>query len=131
MSDEGLTKNFDIMVPRKRTAVIGNEEIDVSFIPARAMLNFVAFTKKYDAKTIKSLESGETAGFDPDMLEDILEVIEGVCKRSSKKITKDWLLDNVPFDALVDFINFVFEGVNSVDVETQKGDDGKNLQSGA
>jgi len=131
MSDDGLTKNFDIMVPKKRMAIVGGEEIDVSFIPARAMLKFIAFSKKYDAKTIKSLESGENTGFDPGMLEDILEVIESVCKRSSKKITKDWLLDNVPFAALVDFINFVFEGVNSVDVETQKGEDGKNLQSGA
>ncbi|MDD4521683.1 MAG: hypothetical protein PHW84_01860 [Methanosarcina sp.] len=49
---------------------------------------------------------------DPGMIEDVLEVVESVCKRSSKKITKDWLLDSVAFPVLMQFIEYVFESLS-------------------
>lgn len=118
MSDD-LLKDFDILSPPKRTARIGGEEIDVSFIPARAALGFIDFSKKYN---VTSLESAD--GLDPGMLESMLGIIETVCKRSSSKITKDWLLDNVDISILMQFVQYVFAGMKKVDAEG--GADGKN-----
>ncbi len=69
--------------------------------------------------------------FDPGMIDDILEVVELVCKRSSVKITKDWLLDNVDIKVLLEFVQYVFAGMKNVSSgESPSGDDGKNLESG-
>lgn len=122
MSDD-LLKDFDVLFPPKRTAIIGGEEIDVSFIPARAALKFVDFSKKYN---VNSLEP--TEGFDPGMLDQVLEIIEMICKRSSEKITKDWLLDNVDIKILMEFIQFVFAGLKKVDADG--GECGKNSEYG-
>jgi hypothetical protein len=120
MSD--LLKDFDVLVPAKRTAKIGGEEIDVSFIPARAALKFIGFSEKYKFDTL-----GSTQNFDPEMLEAILDVIELICKRSSTKITKEWLLDNVDIKILMPFIQYVFEGISKTEGDTTGGGEtGKN-----
>lgn len=128
MSENGLLKDFDILAPAKRIARIGGEEIDVTIVPARAALKFISFSKKY---SVQSLESMGQDSFDPGMIDDILEVVGLVCKRSSVKITKDWLLDNVDIKVLLEFVQYVFAGMKNVSSgESPSGDDGKNLESG-
>lgn len=107
MSD--LLKDFDILSPPKRIARIGGEDIDVTIVPARAALKFISFSKKYHVDSVDSMSPG---GFDPGMIDSILEVIELICRRSSEKITKEWLLDNVDIKVLMEFIQYVFAGMS-------------------
>lgn len=125
MSD--LLKDFDILSPPKRIARIGGEDIDVTIVPARAALKFISFSKKYHVDSVDSMSPG---GFDPGMIDSILEVIELICRRSSEKITKEWLLDNVDIKVLMEFIQYVFAGMKDMSTGEPAGDTGKNLESG-
>lgn len=125
MSD--LLKDFDILSPPKRIARIGGEDIDVTIVPARAALKFISFSKKYHVDSVDSMSPG---GFDPGMIDSILEVIELICRRSSEKITKEWLLDNVDIKVLMEFIQYVFAGMKDMSTGEPAGDSGKNLESG-
>jgi hypothetical protein len=121
-------KDFDVLSPPKRLAKIGGEKIDVSIIPARAALMFANFSQKYPTETFEKLKSGNSADLDPEMIKDILDVVEAVCKRSSKLITKDWLLDNVDFVVFMQFIDYVFAGLSGSDTGGTggSGETGKN-----
>lgn len=123
---EDFMKDFDILSPPKRFARIGGEEIDVTIVPARAALKFIDFSKKYSVETLQSMDAGS---FDPAMIEAMLDVIELVCKRSSTKITKEWLLDNVDIKVLMQFVQYVFAGMKEAESEKTEGE-GKNSQSG-
>ena len=125
MSD--LLKDFDVLSPPKRIARIGGENIDVTIVPARAALKFISFSKKYNVDSMDSMNPG---GFDPGMIDSILEVIELICRRSSEKITKEWLLDNVDIKVLMEFIQYVFAGMKDMSTGEPAGDSGKNLESG-
>jgi hypothetical protein len=125
MSD--LLKDFDVLSPPKRIARIGGEDIDVTIVPARAALKFISFSKKYHVDSVDSMSPG---GFDPGMIDSILEVIELICRRSSEKITKEWLLDNVDIKVLMEFIQYVFAGMKDMSTGEPAGDSGKNLESG-
>jgi hypothetical protein len=129
---EDFLKDFDVLSPPKRFAKIGGEKIDVSFIPAKAALKFVSFSNKYSPETFKKFELGDTTDLDPEMYDDIFEVVEVVCQRSSKIITKDWLLNNIDFKILMEFVQYIFEGMQGVDSGTPEssGDDEKNSISG-
>lgn len=85
---------------------------------------FIDFSKKY---SVEKLQSMDNTSFDSGMIEAMLDVIELVCKRSSQKITKDWLLDNVDIKVLMQFVQFVFEGIQNGEegTVTTRGD-GKN-----
>ena len=126
MSD--LLKDFDVLSPPKRIARIGGEDIDVTIVPARAALKFISFSKKYHVDSVDSMSPG---GFDPGMIDSILEVIELICRRSSEKITKEWLLDNVDIKVLMEFIQYVFAGMKDMSTGEPAGDSGKNLESGS
>jgi len=118
--------DFDILAPPKRTAKIGGEIIDVTIVPARAAFKFITFSKKYNVNALeKSTSSGS---YDPEMITAILDVIELICKRSSKKITADWLQDNVDITVLMKFVMYVFEGIKGKGdaVKEVAGDSGKN-----
>ncbi len=121
MSD-ALMKDFDVLSPPKRIAKIGGEEIDVTIVPARASLKFIDFSKKY---SVESLVSMTQDSFDPALIDSILEVVELVCKRSSSIITKDWLLDNVDIKLLMEFVQYVFEGMTGAASKGSRGK-GKN-----
>jgi len=121
-----MLKDFDILSPPKRLAMIGGEEIDVTIVPARAALKFIDFSKKYNVESIQGMSADN---FDSGMIESILEVIELICKRSSTKITKDWMLDNVDIKVLMEFVQYVFAGIKG-DEAADTGEDGKNLVSG-
>lgn len=122
MSDATFV-DFDVLAPAKRTAKIGGEIIDVTIVPAIAALKFIDFSKKYDVKKIEGMSTG---GFDSGMIESVLEVVELICQRSSKKITSEWLLKNVDIKVLMRFIQYVFAGVNSSPSEEVAGETGKN-----
>ena len=122
MSEETFV-DFDILAPDKRTAKIGGEIIDVTIVPAIAALKFINFSKKYDVKKIEGMSAG---GVDSDMIESILEVVELICQKSSKKITSDWLLKNVDIKVLMKFIQYVFAGMKSNPSEEVAGETGKN-----
>lgn len=122
MSDETFV-DFDILAPDKRTAKIGGEIIDVTIVPAIAALKFIDFSKKYDVKKIEGMSVG---GFDSGMIESVLEVVELICQKSSKKITSDWLLKNVDIKVLMKFIQYVFAGMKNNPSEEVAGETGKN-----
>lgn len=118
MSDDNMM-DFDILAPPKRTAKIGGEIIDVTIVPARAAFKFITFSKKFNVNALeKSTNSGS---YDPEMINAILDVIELICKRSSSKITADWLQDNVDIKILMKFIQYVFEGIKGDPVEEVVG----------
>jgi hypothetical protein len=120
-------KDFDILAPPKRTAKIGGEEVDVTFIPARAALEFINFSKKHD---VKKLEALTEENLDLDILGDTLDIVALVCQRTNKKITKDWLLDNSDMATLMAFVQYVFASINKTNVEAEdnagEGGESKN-----
>lgn len=122
MGDETFV-DFDVLAPAKRTAKIGDEVIDVTIVPAIAALKFIDFSKTYDVKTLEGMSS---SGFDSGMITSVLEVVELICKRSSKKITSDWLLNNVDIKVLMKFIQYVFAGVKNDPSGEVAGETGKN-----
>lgn len=125
-------KDFDILAPPKRIAKIGGEDIDVSLMSARVSLKFVSFADKYNFGNT-SLTS---ADFKPEMLDDMVEIISLICKKSNPKITSDWLLDNLELPVLIEFMQYVFEPMlkrmkslnvaESSGTETGKGEPEKN-----
>jgi len=122
MSDS-LLKDFDILSPPKRIAKLRGEEVDVTFIPARAALEFISFSKKHDVRKMESM-TDET--LDLDVLGDTLDIVSMVCQRSNKTVTKEWMLNNVDIGTLMAFVQYVFASVNNTGVgaETSPGEGG-------
>jgi len=120
--DQGILKDFDILAPPKRIAKLGGEEIDVSIISTRVALKFIEFSKKH--KTENLTQATQTGVMEEGVLEDMLEIIALVCQKSSEKITKDWLLDNVDIGTLLQFVRFVFNPLTErVKDMTKEGDE--------
>jgi hypothetical protein len=125
---EYLMNNFEILEPPKRTAVLLGETIELSKIPARVSLKFIAFSKKHD---IKELENATEETLDMSVLEDVLDLVALICQKSNSKIDKEWLLDNLSITDLMKFVNFVFTGITQLKDEGEAGgEDGKNSESG-
>jgi hypothetical protein len=59
-------------------------------------------------------------------MDSVLDIIEIICKRSSPKITKAWLLDNVAFQVLLKFIEYTFEQIGKTDEKEGTSEGGKN-----
>lgn len=98
-------RDFDILAPKKRIAKIGGEEIDVSVMSARVSLKFVTFAEKYNFGT----GTLTTADFQPEMLDDMVDIISLICRKSNPKFTADWLLDNLELPILIQVMQYVFE----------------------
>jgi hypothetical protein len=91
-----------------------------------AAFKFVAFSKKYDVST---LQGGNFQSFDSEMIVDMMEIVALICQKSSKKITADWLMNNLDMNVLMQFVEYIFEPLNKTTtaLETQEpGEDGKN-----
>ncbi len=125
--NDTLLNNFEILEPPKRTAKILGEEVDITIIPARIALKFISFSKKYDTQKL-NLETTSGADIDEQMIEDIVEIVAMICQRSNKKITKEWLFDNLDITGLMNFIKFVFSGISKLNPEKTEasGKKGKN-----
>jgi len=93
-----IRKDFSKTVYQKRIAVIGGEEIDVSKISTRVMLNLVELKDRRD-----ELEAGEIGIF-----HELIEIMSQACK-ANKKITADWLIDNTDTMQLLDLMEFIIE----------------------
>lgn len=87
-----------------------NEEVDVTIVPARTALKFVQFSKKHKNLSLDKVNEDE---LDDTMLDEIMDIIGSITSRSNKKITKDWLYDNIPLTEMVRFMSFIFEGMGS------------------
>ena len=126
--NQGILKDFDILAPPKRIAKLGGEEIDVSIISTRVALKFIEFSKKHKAENLT--QATQTGVMEDGVLEDMLEIIALVCQKSSKKITKDWLLDNVDIGTLLQFVRFVFNPLTERVKDMTKEGDEKGTGSG-
>lgn len=91
-------RDFSKTVYPKRIAVIGGEEIDVSKISTRVMLNLVELKDRRD-----ELEAGDIGIF-----YELIEIIAQACK-ANKKITADWLIDNTDIMQLLDLMEYIIE----------------------
>jgi len=91
-------KDFSQTVYPKRIAVIEKEEIDVSKISTRVMLNLVELKDRRE-----ELEAGGTGIF-----YELIEIIAQACK-ANKKITADWLIDNTDIMQLLDLMEYIIE----------------------
>lgn len=103
-----LTKSFQVLEPPKRIAMLLDQEVDITIIPARTALKFVQFSKKHKGEKLENMKEDE---LDEKMLEEIMDIIGSITVRSNKTVTKDWLFDNLPLTELVKFMTFVFEGM--------------------
>jgi hypothetical protein len=124
---DGLLANFEIIEPPKREATVKGEKVDVTIIPARVALKFIKFSKKYDMDKLEKMdeEAGEE-DIDDGMIEDIVEIVGMICQKSNKKLTKDWLLDNLDINELMAFTKYVFAGLTKSKAEKAGAADGKN-----
>lgn len=119
MSD--LLTHFEILEPPVRIATILGETVELTKIHARATLKFIDFSKKHD---IKKLENVTEDTLDMDVIEDMIEIVALICKKSNPKITKDWLLDNLAIDDLLKFVKYVFEGMTQLENDSIPGGEG-------
>lgn len=88
--------DLDQLVPDKKIVKLAGEEIDVSIIPTRVVLEM---EKK---KTL--LMSGKDESF-PMLLNMIVKVM----RISKPEITEDWLIDNTNMNQLIALITFIME----------------------
>lgn len=93
-----MKKDFSQTVYEQRIAVIEGEEIDVSKISTRVMLNLVELKDRRD-----ELEAGGIGIF-----YELIEIIAQACK-ANKKITADWLIDNTDIMQLLDLMEYIIE----------------------
>lgn len=124
---EPLLANFEILEPPKREATVKGEKVDVTIIPARVALKFIAFSKKYDMDKLEKLgEEATEDDFDDRMIEDIVEIVGLICQKSNKKVNKDWLLDNLDINELMAFTKYVFAGLTKNKANAAGDAAGKN-----
>lgn len=93
-----IRKDFSKTIYEKRIAVIEGEEIDVSRISTRVMLNLVDLKERRE-----ELEAGGK-----EIFYKLIEIIAQCCK-SNSKITVDWLIDNTEIMQLLDLMEFIVE----------------------
>lgn len=106
--EPGNILDLDALAPEPRIIKLGGEEIDVAQIPTRPMLQIVQFYDKQKAGKMSTEES----------LDKILGIFGDMCKKKNPKITKDFLLDNLPMENMMAFVNFIIEPITkSVDLE--------------
>lgn len=111
-----IFKDFNLLIPDKRIAKIGNREFDVSLISTRLALKQIRFRDK--ALTM----SGE------DALNKAVEIVAEICKPVSKgflsifkkKVTAKWLMSNATYAQLLEFIDFVLSPLYKEPEEVSK-----------
>jgi hypothetical protein len=91
-----LFKDFDAVIKQQRTARLAGEEIDVSLIPSRVMVELLEMMGSKDLENVENFFN-------------VMELVSKVCQVSNKKITVDWLYDNTDLDTLLDFAEYVIQ----------------------
>ena len=108
-----IIKDFDKVVKQQRIAILAGEEIDVSKIPSRVMIEL-----------INTLENIDPA--DPKNLMMVIGLVTNICQVSNKKITDDFLIDNTDLDTLLEFAEFVMEPIKQRATAKTEGQSEKN-----
>lgn len=111
-------------------------EIDVSVMSTRISLKFAAFQKKYNLSTDENEISKDNDELDPEMVSDMVEILSMIFQKSNKKLTADWILDNLELPVLLDMLKTVFNPMiermakvkppEPEQVQTSEGDPEKN-----
>lgn len=100
--------DLDALAPEPRIIRLGGEEIDVAQIPTRPLLQIVRF---YDQQRAGKMSTEKS-------LDEILGIFGGLCEKKNPKITKDFLLDHLPMENLMAFIDFIIKPITAnVDLE--------------
>ncbi len=120
-------KVFQVFIPEKKTAILLDQNVDVTIIPAKTAFKFVLFSKKHKGINLKN----ENTGIDENLLDEILDIVEEITTRSNPVVTKDWLLTNLEIQDIVRFITFIFKNMSPSKVESMGsskpgGTSGKN-----
>ena len=116
--------DLDALAPPKRITKVGGEEIDVSILSVKVALKFVEFQQKFNFT-----EDSKAEDFKPEILLDMAEILGLVCEKSSKKITADWLINNLDMSAFMAFMKFalnpMMKSVEKAKTELSKSDEGE------
>lgn len=103
-----IIKDFDLLIPDKRIAILAGKKFDVSKISTRNALKYVIFRDSV-------LKMSGAAAF-KKMIEITAEIcnkpiIEGnIFKRIfNKAISEKWLIANSNYSQLLEFIDFILE----------------------
>ncbi len=104
-------KDFDKLLPPKRTARIAGREIDVSKLPARLVLEQAKFSDDIRAGKITSMADIQKRSF---------ETVEKVCKISDPDFSIEEIIDDITVEQLLQFIEFVLEPLNSRGSDNKK-----------
>ena len=91
-----IIKDFDTVIRQKRIARLAGEEIDVTLIPSRVMVELLEMMDDEDLDNV-------------DNFFRVIEMVARVAQVSNKKITTDWLYDNTDLETLLDFVGFVIK----------------------
>ena len=91
-----IIKDFDAVIRQERIARLGGEEIDVSLVPSRVMVELLELMEDDDLQNPKNFFR-------------VIDMVAKVCQVSNKKITSDWLIDHTDLDTLLDFADFVMQ----------------------
>jgi hypothetical protein len=92
-----VIRDFDAVAPAGRKAKIGGRVVDVSFIPGRVTLEMARFKDRMDAGELSEMAR----------VQEIIDLVAKVTERQDAEMTADWLLDNVDFVTLFEFVQFV------------------------
>lgn len=106
-------KDFDAVIKQQRTARLAGEEIDVSLIPSRVMVELLEMMGSKDLENVENFFA-------------VMELVAKVCQVSNKKITVDWLYDNTDLDTLLDFAEFVIQPVKEKAAKSAGDGESKN-----
>jgi len=105
--------DLDKLVPDKRAIRLAGEEIDVSKVPTRVMLEV--------AKKKDDFQSGGDEAFDL-----MLDLVAKICKPSKPDISTDWIVDNTSMEQLLALLEFVLKPLQD---RANKAQVGKNAVS--
>lgn len=108
-----IVKDFDAVIRQERIARLRGEEIDVSLVPSRVMVELLELMEDDDLQNPKNFFR-------------VIDMVAKVCQVSNKKITADWLYDNTDLDTLLDFANFVMEPVKEKAAKSAGDGESKN-----
>jgi len=108
MAEAKICDLDEILLPKRIIKITGkvdkiSREIDVTEIPARVILELIK--RENDLK--KKMN-------DPDdnIFDWMLDMAIDICKPSFAEMSKDWIIENMSFDQLQRFLQFVLQPVN-------------------
>jgi len=112
MVDEGMK----VINPTAKKINLGGEIVEVAFVPAKVTLDAAKISDGMKKGTMSEYEGSE----------QMLIMVENICKKSNPAITRDWLLENTSMEMMLEFMNYVVGGTSDPVKTTQDGNSEKN-----